>query len=46
MGANWAKPPAEWTGAIAERKDKNLSKMAETLAHEPVADEFPQRAAA
>ena len=30
--ANWAKPPADWTGAIAERKDKNLSKMAETLA--------------
>ena len=29
---------------IAERKDKNLSKMAETLAQEPVADELPQRA--
>jgi oxalyl-CoA decarboxylase len=35
MGANWAKPPAEWTGAIAERKDKNLSKMAVTLAQRP-----------
>ena len=35
MGPNWAKPPAEWTGAIAERKDKNLSKMAETLAKDP-----------
>ena len=32
---NWAKPPAEWTGAIAERKDKNLAKMAETLAKSP-----------
>jgi oxalyl-CoA decarboxylase len=34
-GSNWAKPPADWTGAIAERKDKNLSKMAETLAKNP-----------
>ena len=25
------KPSAEWTGAIAERKDKNLTKMAATL---------------
>ena len=32
---NWAKPPAEWTGAIGERKDKNLAKMAETLAKNP-----------
>ena len=30
-----AKPDAEWTGAIAERKDKNLSKMAATLALDP-----------
>ncbi len=35
MGANWAKPPSDWTGAIAERKDKNLSKMAATLALNP-----------
>jgi oxalyl-CoA decarboxylase len=35
LGNNWAKPPADWTGAIAERKDKNLSKMAETLAKNP-----------
>jgi oxalyl-CoA decarboxylase len=34
-GGQWAKPPAEWTQAIAERKDKNLSKMAETLAKNP-----------
>ena len=33
--SNWAKPPADWTGAIAERKDKNLSKMAATLALNP-----------
>ncbi len=35
IGSNWVKPPAEWTGAIAERKDKNLSKMAVTLAARP-----------
>jgi len=35
LGANWHKPPADWTGGIAERKDKNLTKMAETLAKNP-----------
>ncbi|MDM0105388.1 oxalyl-CoA decarboxylase [Variovorax sp. J22R24] len=35
MGSGWAKPPAEWTAAIDERKDKNLSKMAVTLAARP-----------
>jgi oxalyl-CoA decarboxylase len=35
IDANWAKPPTDWTGAIAERKDKNLSKMAVTLAARP-----------
>ena len=35
IGSGWAKPPAEWTGAIAERKDKNLSKMAVTLNANP-----------
>jgi oxalyl-CoA decarboxylase len=35
MGNNWAKPPAEWTGAIAERKNKNIGKMTETLAKDP-----------
>ena len=35
MESNWAKPPSDWTGAIAERKDKNLSKMAATLAARP-----------
>ena len=35
MGSGWAKAPADWTGAIAERKDKNISKMAETLALDP-----------
>jgi oxalyl-CoA decarboxylase len=32
VGSGWQKPPSDWTGAIAERKDKNLTKMAETLA--------------
>ena len=35
QGPTWAKPPAEWLSAIAERKDKNLSKMAATLALNP-----------
>ncbi|MDB5956604.1 oxalyl-CoA decarboxylase [Ramlibacter sp.] len=35
MGSGWNKPPADWTGAIAERKDKNLTKMAETLGKNP-----------
>ncbi len=35
IGQNWTKPPADWTGAITERKDKNLAKMAETLAKNP-----------
>jgi oxalyl-CoA decarboxylase len=35
MGSNWAKPPTEWTQGIAERKDKNISKMAEILAQNP-----------
>jgi oxalyl-CoA decarboxylase len=35
LGSNWPKPPAEWTGAIAERKGKNIAKMAETLAKNP-----------
>ena len=35
IGSNWPKPPAEWTGAIAERKNKNVAKMAETLAKNP-----------
>ena len=35
MGANWAKPPAEWTGTVYERRDKNIAKMAETLAKNP-----------
>jgi oxalyl-CoA decarboxylase len=35
IGGNWPKPPAEWIDAIAERKTKNVAKMAETLAKNP-----------
>ena len=35
MGSNWAKPPAEWLNAVAERKNKNVAKMAETLTKNP-----------
>jgi len=35
IGSTWAKPPADWTGAIAERRNKNVAKMAETLAKNP-----------
>ena len=40
MGSNWAKPPADWTAAVAERKDKNLVKMAATLALNPAVMNF------
>jgi oxalyl-CoA decarboxylase len=40
LGSGWAKPPADWTGAINERKDKNLTKMAETLAKRPAPMNF------
>ena len=35
LDSGFAKPAAEWTGAIAERKDKNLAKMAATLDQNP-----------
>ncbi len=40
IGSNWAKPPAAWLGAIAERKSKNVAKMAETLAKNPAPMNF------
>ena len=36
IGSGWAKPPAEWLDASAERKNKNIAKMAETLAKNPL----------
>ena len=35
VGPGWTRPPSDWTGAIADRKDKNLSKMAATLGLNP-----------
>ena len=40
IGSGWDKPSAEWLGAIAERKNKNLAKMTETLAKDPVPMNF------
>jgi len=40
IGSDWAKPPAEWLDAVAERKNKNLAKMAETLARNPAPMNF------
>src|SRR5436190_16117085 len=40
IGGTWAKPPAEWTGAIDERKSKNIRKMAEALAKNPTPMNF------
>jgi oxalyl-CoA decarboxylase len=35
MGPAWPRPPAEWLNALAERRNKNIAKMAETLAKDP-----------
>ena len=40
VDSNWAPPPSEWTAAIAERREKNLSKMAATLALTPTPMNF------
>lgn len=35
IGPDWPKPPAEWIGAIAERRTRNVAKMGETLTKDP-----------
>jgi len=35
IGSEWAKPPADWLNAVAERKNKNIARMGETLAKNP-----------
>ena len=40
IGSTWPKPPADWLDAIAERKTKNVAKMAETLAKNPTPMSF------
>jgi len=39
-GAAWPQPSGDWLGAIDERKTKNIAKMAETLAKNPVPMNF------
>ncbi|MBU6485574.1 MAG: oxalyl-CoA decarboxylase [Betaproteobacteria bacterium] len=39
-GSGWAKPPADWLDAVAERRNKNVAKMAETLAKDPTPMNF------
>jgi oxalyl-CoA decarboxylase len=40
MGTSWPRPSTEWLGSIAERKSKNIEKMAETLARNPTPMNF------
>ena len=40
VSPGWKTPPPEWLDAIAERKNKNLAKMAETLAKNPTPMNF------
>ena len=40
VGSDWRRPPTDWLGSIAERKSKNLIKMAETLAKNPTPMNF------
>ena len=40
IGSSWPKPPADWLDAIAERKNKNIGKMAEALAKNPTPMNF------
>ncbi|MEO6929446.1 MAG: oxalyl-CoA decarboxylase, partial [Casimicrobiaceae bacterium] len=36
VGSNWSKPPAEWLDAISERRTRNIAKMGESLAKNPL----------
>ena len=40
IGADWPQPPAQWLDAVAERKARNVAKMAEQLAKDPVPMNF------
>jgi len=40
IDAGWPKPPSDWLTAVAERKSKNVAKMAETLAKNPAPMNF------
>jgi oxalyl-CoA decarboxylase len=40
LANNFSKPPAEWLNAVAEKKNGNIAKMAETLAKNPTPMNF------
>jgi oxalyl-CoA decarboxylase len=40
INSGWSKPPAEWLSAVAEKKNGNVAKMAETLAKNPAPMNF------
>jgi oxalyl-CoA decarboxylase len=40
IGSSWPRPPADWLAAVAERKNRNIAKMAETLAKNPTPMSF------
>jgi oxalyl-CoA decarboxylase len=40
VGTGWTRPGNDWLGSIAERKSKNIEKMAETLAKNPIPMNF------
>src|SRR5690606_1553840 len=40
IGGGWSRPPSEWLGAVAERKSKNIARMAETLEKNPTPMNF------
>lgn len=40
LDPEWPQPPAEWIRAIAERREKNLAKMAATLSKSPAPMNF------
>jgi oxalyl-CoA decarboxylase len=46
MGGNWAKPPADWTSTVYDKRNKNIAKMAETLAKNPTPMNFHSALAA
>ena len=40
IGPDWPRPPSPWLDAVAERKSRNVAKMAEQLAKDPVPMNF------
>ncbi|MBC7781489.1 MAG: oxalyl-CoA decarboxylase, partial [Proteobacteria bacterium] len=40
IASEWTRPTAQWLGAVAERKQKNLARMSEILAKDPAPMNF------